>query len=283
MGGKIQDEALAQKVARGEVQFTVMQNNLAELKEAEFKNLRVRPVIGRSQSVTWAVRKNSPGLLGELNDWIEQKQNTALFDRLYKKYFVDRRGYLERVESEYLTSTTGKLCEYDDLLKRHADELNWDWRLLASQAFQESRFKPDAHSWAGAVGLLQLMPATARQYGVHNPLDPEENVGGAVKFLAWLDRYWLDRIPDDAERVKFVLASYNCGAGHVDDAQRLAEKYGGNPQSWEDVSYWLLQESTQQYSTDPVVKFGFCRGLEPANYVTFILERFDHYKQFVVG
>jgi membrane-bound lytic murein transglycosylase F len=283
MGGEIQDEGLAQKVARGEVQFTVLQDNLAELKEAEFKNLKVRPVIGHSQSVTWAVRKNSTALLAQLNEWIEQKQNGTLFDRLYKKYFVDRRGYLERVESEYLTSATGKLCEYDDLLKKHAPELNWDWRLLASQAFQESRFKPDAHSWAGAVGLLQLMPATAKQYGVHNPLDPDDNVQGAVKFLAWLDKYWLDRIPDEAERVKFVLASYNCGAGHVDDAQRLAEKYGGNPKSWDDVSYWLLQESTQQYAADPVVKFGFCRGLEPVNYVTFILKRFGHYQQFVVA
>ena len=79
-----------------------------------------------------------------------------------------------------------------------------------------------------------------------------------------------------------MLASYNAGAGHLQDAQRLTEKYGGNPQSWEDVSYWLLQESTQEYSTDPVVKFGFCRGLEPVNYVTHILERYDRYKQFVV-
>src|SRR5205823_11763031 len=70
-------------------------------------------------------------------------------------------------------------------------------------------------------------------------------------------------------------------AGHVQDAQRLTEKYGGNTQSWEDVSYWLLQESTQQYSADPVVKFGFCRGLEPVNYVSHILARFDRYKQFV--
>jgi membrane-bound lytic murein transglycosylase F len=80
-----------------------------------------------------------------------------------------------------------------------------------------------------------------------------------------------------------VLASYNTGAGHVQDAQRLAEKYGGNPQSWEDVSYWLLQKSTQEYSTDPVVKFGFCRGLEPVNYVSHILERYDRYKQFLLA
>ena len=282
VGGKIQDETLAQKVARGEVQFTVMQKNLADLKEAEFKNLKVRPILGQTQTVSWAVRKNSPELLAALNSWIAQKKNTPLFDHLYQKYFIDRRRYLERVTSEYLTSTTGKLSEFDPLIKQYAAELNWDWRLLASQAFQESRFKPAARSWAGATGLLQLMPATAREFGVTNPLDPADNVQGAVRFLKWLQNYWARRIPDEGERLKFVLASYNCGAGHVEDAQRLAEKYGGNPEVWEDVSYWLLQKSTQQYSSDAVVKFGFCRGLEPVNYVSHILERFDHYKQFVV-
>ncbi len=283
VGGKIQDETLAQKVARGEVQFTVMQKNLAELKEAEFKNLRVRPILGETQSVSWAVRKNSPDLLATLNSWIAEKKNTPIFDRLYQKYFIDRRHYLERVTSEYLTSTTGKLSEFDLLIKQSAAEINWDWRLLASQTFQESRFRPAARSWCGATGLLQLMPATARQFGVHDPLDPADNVQGAVKFLKWLQQFWAKRVPDESERLKFVLASYNCGAGHVEDAQRLAEKYGGNPEVWEDVSYWLLQKSTQQYSTDPVVKFGFVRGLEPVNYVTNILERFDHYKQFVVA
>src|SRR6266478_574746 len=282
IGGQMPDEALAEKVAKGEVQFTVMQKNLAELKEAEFKNLKVRPIISKSHSIAWAVRKNSTELMKALNSWIEEKQNGALFDKLYQKYFIDRRNYLERVESGFLTSTTGKLSAYDDLLKQHASEINWDWRLLASQTFQESRFKPDAHSWAGAAGLLQLMPGTAREYGVKNSLDPADNVQGAVKFLKWLDNFWLERVSNDGERLKFVLAYYNAGAGHVQDAQRLTEKYGGNAQSWEDVSYWLLQESIQQYSADPVVKFGFCRGLEPVNYVSHILDRFNRYKQFVV-
>ncbi|HKP46584.1 MAG TPA: lytic transglycosylase F [Pyrinomonadaceae bacterium] len=157
---QLQDEALAQKVARGEVQFTVMQSNLADLKEAEFKNLKVRPILGQPHRVSWAVRKNSTALMQALNSWIEEKKNGSFFDGLYKKYFIDRRHYLERVQSEYLTSTTGKLSEYDPLIKQYAAELNWDWRLLASQAFQESRFKPEARSWAGATGLLQLMPAT---------------------------------------------------------------------------------------------------------------------------
>lgn len=281
IGGGADDEALVAKVAKGDVEYTVVQDNLAELKEAHYTNIKIRPIVGASHKVAWAVRKNATALHDELNRWIAEKKNGSLFDRLYKKYFTDRKSYKERVESEYLTSVTGKLSQYDPLLKRYAPELNWDWRLLASQTFQESRFKPNARSWAGASGLLQLMPATAREYGVKNSQDPEDNVRGAVKFLIWLTKYWKE-IPDEAERLKFILASYNCGAGHVEDAQRLTEKYGGNPQVWNDVSYWLLQLSKSQYSNDPVVKYGFCRGIEPVTYVIRILDRFSHYKQFVV-
>ncbi|HEV7890104.1 MAG TPA: transglycosylase SLT domain-containing protein, partial [Pyrinomonadaceae bacterium] len=233
--------------------------------------------------VAWALRKNSPELLAELNRWIEDKQNEGLFARLYKKYFVDMKGYIERATSDFLTSSTGKLCPYDELLKRHAPAIGWDWRLLASQMYQESRFKPDAKSWAGACGLLQLMPGTARQVGVRDSFDPEDNVGGAVRYLKWLDEFWDERVVDEGERLKFILASYNAGPGHVEDAQRLASKYGGDPLRWEDVSYWLLQKSTQQYSTDEVVRFGFCRGLEPVNYVDLILRRYARYKEFVVA
>src|SRR5215213_6044693 len=265
--GELQDEALARKVARGEVEFTVMQANLAALKEAEFSNLKVRPVVGRAHAVAWAVRRNSPQLLSGLNGWIEEKKKEGLLARLYRKYFVDMRGHIERAASDYLTSSTGKICPYDELMKTHAAEIGWDWRLLVSQAYQESRFKPDAKSWAGAQGLLQLMPGTARQVGVRNALDPEDNVRGATRYLKWLTDFWDERVEDEGERLKFILASYNTGASHVEDAQRLASKYGGDPLRWDDVSYWLLQKSTQQYSTDEVVKFGFCRGLEPVNYV----------------
>ncbi len=283
VGGKTDDEALVNKVAKGDIQYTVVQGNIAELKEAYFSNLKIRPIVGASHKVVWAVRKNAPALQEELNRWIEEKKNGALFDKMYKKYFTDRKGYKERAASEYLTSETGKLCKYDSLLKQYATDLNWDWRLLASQAYQESRFDPNARSWAGATGLLQLMPSTAKAYGVTDIHDPADNVRGAVKFLKSLDDYWGKQIPDERERLKFILASYNTGAGHVEDAQRLAEKYGGDPKVWNDVSYWLLQKSKVQFSTDPVVKYGFCRGVEPVTYVGRILERFEHYKRFVIS
>ena len=103
-----------------------------------------------------------------------------------------------------------------------------------------------------------------------------------MKFLRWLDGHWDERIGNSSERLKFVLASFNAGAGHVEDAQRLAEKHGDDPKKWDDVAYWLLQKSKAEYYTDPVVKYGFCRGVEPVTYVSLILDRFQHYRQFVV-
>ena len=276
------DDKLIREVAKGNIQYTVAEGNVAELQQAYYKNLHVRPVIGAAKKVAWAVRPNAPVLLSELNRWIADEKTGPLFNRLYKKYFTDRRAYEERVNSRYLTSETGTLSPYDRLLKRHAGELGWDWRLLGSQMYQESRFKPTARSWAGATGLLQLMPATGRQFGVRNPNDPEQNVAGAVRFLQWLTRYWTPRIPDPQERLKFILASYNTGAGHVEDAQRLAEANNDDPKKWSDVSYWLLQKSKREVYTKPMVKYGFSRGIEPVTYVAIILDRFDHYKQFVV-
>jgi membrane-bound lytic murein transglycosylase F len=118
--------------------------------------------------------------------------------------------------------------------------------------------------------------------GIRNPRNPEQNVRGGVKYLRWLEVRWKDNVKDPKERLKFVLASYNAGSGHVEDAQRLAVKNGDDPKKWEDVSYWLLHLSEAEYYTDPVVEFGFCRGLEPVTYVSLILDRFAHYQQFVV-
>ena len=275
------DEALIDRVASGAVSYTVTQDNLAQLKEATFTNLKVRPILGRDHRIAWAVRQNAPELLRTLDAWIDARKDDKAYAVLYDRYFGDRRAYKERAKSEYLTSVTGTLSRYDGLLKRYAPEIGWDWRLLASQAYQESRFEPDAKSWAGALGLLQLMPGTAAQYGVPNPRDPEQNVRGAVKFLAWLQGLWAEKVPDEGERLKFILASYNCGPGHVLDARRLTVKHGGDQTRWRDVAYWLLQKSRAEVHSDEVVEHGFCRGIEPVTYVEKILYRFGHYRKFV--
>jgi len=276
-------EALIRQVARGEVRLAASPRNLAALKESYFTNVVVYPTLGPTHPTAWAVRRNAPDLLAALNAFLAQDGELPRYDELYAKYFVDRQGYREREESEYLTSVTGRLSAYDDLLRQQAAQLGWDWRLLASQTYQESRFDPKAKSWAGAGGLLQLMPATAKQFEVANRFDPEENVEGAVRFIDWQLDYWEDKIADPEERLKFVLASYNAGHGHVLDARRLTEKHGHDPDVWNDVAYWMIQLSKKKYYTDPVVKYGYCRGLEPVAYVERILDRWAHYRNFVEG
>ena len=275
-------ETVIREIAKGNVAYTVTDVNVAQLQGAQFRNLRINPVVGASRKVAWAVRRDAPALLDTLDAWIDDEKTGPLFDRLYKKYYVDQRAYLKRMSSRYLSSRTGTLSPYDSLLRAHAPRLGWDWRLLGSQMFQESRFEPRAKSWAGATGLMQLMPATARQFGVRRITDPVQNVQGGVKYLLWLQKYWASRIDDPQERLNFILASYNAGAGHVEDAQRLADAHGDDPTKWDRVSYWLLQLSKQEYYANPVVRYGFCRGLEPVTYVKVILDRFEHYKQFVV-
>jgi membrane-bound lytic murein transglycosylase F len=274
-------EAVVREVAKGNIAYTVMDGNLAQHQGAQYKNLVVAPAIGGPKNVAWAVRRDARQLLDTLNAWIDGEKGGAAFNQLYKKYFVDQRAYLQRVASRYLTSETGTLSPYDSLLRLHAPRLGWDWRLLGSQMYQESRFEPRARSWVGATGLMQLMPATARQFGVRAITNPAQNVEGGVKYLLWLQKYWTKRIDDPNERLRFILASYNAGAGHVEDAQRLTEKRGGDPKKWADVSYWLLQLAKQEHYADPVVRYGYCRGTEPVLYVSTILDRFQHYKQFV--
>ncbi len=281
VGGDVSYEELIQQVAAGDVALTAGPESIAHLSQAYYTNVAVRPTLGAELSIVWAVRENAPELRAALDAWLASKQGTASWNTLYEKYFIDRRGYRERRESRYLTSMTSELSEWDPLIKENAEAIGWDWRLLAAQAFQESRFDPRARSWAGAAGLLQLMPATARQFGVTNVYDPRDNVSGGTRYLEWLENYWSDQIPEPEERLKFVLGSYNAGQGHVQDARRLATKYGDDPTSWDDVSYWLLQKSKREIYTDPVVYFGFVRGLEPVTYVAYILERYRHYQRFV--
>jgi membrane-bound lytic murein transglycosylase F len=274
-------EGLIQNVALDQIDLTVSQQNLARLQEDRFDNLVIQPVIGDPLQVAWALRPNSPELLDALQTWLQSAETQQRREQLYQRYYVERRQYRERIESEYLSSETGRLSDFDHLFVAQSESLGWDWRLLASLCYQESKFQPRARSWAGAQGLLQLMPPTAREFGVTNSYDPEQNVAGGARFLQWLQNYWEDKIPDETQRLRFILASYNTGHGHVEDARRLADRAGLDDTYWPDVAFWLLQKSNPSVYQDPVVRYGYSRGIEPVTYVSVILERFDHYRQFV--
>jgi membrane-bound lytic murein transglycosylase F len=275
-------EDLIEMVADGKIKYTVADENIAKLNQSYYSNLDISTELSLAQRIAWAVRKNSPILLKEINSWIDSMRRTADYYVIRKKYFENRRSYGTRLASDFLYHEGGQISEYDDLLKKYADSLKWDWRILASLIYQESQFDPTAQSWAGAVGLMQLMPSTAQMYEVADRTDPSENIEAGIKYLIYLDDFWKQYITSKTERIKFVLASYNIGLGHITDARKLAQKYGSDPNVWDDsVEFYLLQKSKSKYYNDDVVEYGYCRGIETVNYVKDILNRYNQYKQFV--
>ena len=276
-------EQLITMVAQGEIDYTVSDEDIARVNNTYFDNLDVETPISFMQNMAWAVRKGDHHLRDSINKWLSNFKNTTEYRLLYAKYFQNQRS-ARIVKSDYYVLTSGRISPYDDLIKKYSEKIEWDWRLLASMMYQESRFRPDVESWAGAKGLMQLMPNTAKQFGVRNISNPEENIRAGVQYLEWLDKLFQDRISDKEERIKFILASYNVGVGHVLDARALARKYNRNPDRWTDnVDYFILNKSNPDYFLDPVVRHGYARGYEPYRYVSEILSRHEHYTNIVIN
>jgi membrane-bound lytic murein transglycosylase F len=203
----------------------------------------------------------------------------ATFMVIYNRYYKSPRTSLSRMKSDYSSIGGNKLSPFDSLIKLGAKELEWDWRLLASLVYQESHFMPQGESWAGARGLMQLMPSTAKRFGAVNLDDPRQSLKAGVGYLKYLEKYWSKKVTDPNERLKFILASYNAGLTHIIDARKLAEKHGKDPNIWYDnVEYYLIKKSDPKFYRDPVVLAGYCKCEEPVNYVRDILERYDEYK-----
>lgn len=274
-------EKLISMVAKGEIDYTIADEHVALVNSTYYPNIDVKTAISFPQNLAWAVQKGADSLRIVINEWLEEFKETRKFAYLYRKYFKNKRS-VRIVESEFYSKKGGKVSQYDSLIKHYAKKINWDWRLLASLIYQESRFKPNLTSWAGAKGLMQLMPSTARRFGCRNLFNPEQNMAAGVKFIDWLDEFFDKDIKDTNERVKFILASYNVGFGHVIDAMKLAEKYDKDPEVWFDnTEYYLMQKSNPKYFRDDVVKYGYCRGEETYNFVHDILDRYEHYKNII--
>ena len=275
-------EDLIAEVAEGKIDYTISDDNIARLNQSTYPNIDVKTEVSLSQRIAWAVRKDADQFLNLVNHWLDSLKKTTDFAVIYNKYFKNRYAYKRRIKSEYFSNTGGKISKYDDLIKKYSKNLGWDWRLSASLIYQESQFDPNAKSWAGAKGLMQLLPGTGKQYGAKNLLNPQENLKSGFKYLKYLDDYWKEFISDSTERVKFVLASYNIGLGHIIDARNLAEKYGADPDVWFDnVEYYLKMKSNPKYYNDTDVQYGYARGKETIKYVKEILERYNHYKQLI--
>ena len=233
--------------------------------------------ITHMKALGWLVGADKDDLRQELAGWF----NPKLVDEVKKEeaFLLSSKSVRRRVFSPMLNRAGGVISHYDGYFQRYASTIRWDWRLMAAQCYQESTFDPQARSWAGACGLMQIMPATADHLGLSraNIFNPEQNIAAAAKYLGELERNFSD-IRERSERTKFVLAAYNGGHFHIRDAMALAKKNGRNPHRWADVEHYVLGLAQPQYYNDPVVRYGYMRGSETADYVRKIHERYNGYR-----
>ncbi len=272
----VSQEDLIRQVSEGKIPYTVADNEIARLNATYYYNLNIKLPVSFDQRASWAVRKTSPQLAIAVNEWSKKNVASMAYTASMKRYFEIGKS---TVHSPILSLREGKISVFDELFKKYAGQIGWDWRLLASLAYAESNFDTTAVSWAGAKGLMQLMPATAEAMGVPKgrELNPEESIKAAVKYLGITSRSF-SHVPSE-ERLSFVLASYNSGIGHIYDAMALAEKYGSNKYIWKDhVEKYVLLKSNEEYFTDSVCKNGYFRGIETYNFVREIMSRYEVYK-----
>lgn len=278
----ITSEDLIEMVSLGKIPYTVSDDKMARLNKTYFWNIHTNLKVSFMQRSSWVVRKSSPLLAKAIQDWSSDNKGKRTFKAAIKRYFELSKQPLGADMPEV---KNGHISPYDPLFKKHAAQIGWDWQLLASISYQESHFNPTVVSWAGAEGLMGIMPNTAKALGVtpHELKDPDTGIRTGVDCLRRF-RQGFSKITDPVEKMKFTLASYNAGIGHVYDAQRLAEKYGKNPLIWDNnVAEYVRLKSDPEYYNDPVCKHGYLRGSETYNYVEEVMQRYKYYKSKTSG
>ncbi len=273
--GTISNEELIELVSDGIIDYTITEQHIARINQLFYDNLDISTPISVKQPITFGLTKSHPLLLSRLNKWLDRFMAKQSFGYIKRKYFEISKPRSAEFMSE---AKSGQLSTFDDAFKRAAKQYDFDWRLLASISYHESRFNPYIKGLGGAYGLMQFMPRVGPKYGVYPNSPPEVQIQGAMKMIDKMMTSW-NAVPDKSQREKFTLASYNCGRSHVEDAQRLAKKYGLNHLKWDDnVEVMMLNLTKSQYYRDPVVKYGALRGTRTYSYVRAIYSRYLDWK-----
>jgi membrane-bound lytic murein transglycosylase F len=227
------------------------------------------PVDDKTKSVWLTVEDNMPLML-EINVWAGRLKGETVYSSLQTKYL--RCNYRKNGAT---------ISKYDNILKKYSAETGWDWRLAASIVCHESQFKSAVASRSGAIGLMQLMPNTVRRFGVKNVYNPEENIKGGMRLIAYLTGVFKKKgVPDD-ELVNFVLAAYNAGHGKIFNFMKDTENAGLDPNKWSDVhSVILMKGLNNKLASASKSKFS---GKETLKFVDNVLNHYKHYCNFFAG
>jgi membrane-bound lytic murein transglycosylase F len=270
--GTMETREILHRVEKGEYDLTVADSGFLDIEINSGRKLRSAFMFQDQRNYGWVVRKNNPELKASIDRFLERKVGTSNYNYLYRKYF-NQTSSIGKFQDEILSLEKAVVSPYDDLIRASAQKYDFHWCLIAAQMYQESRFDPVAKSWAGARGLMQLMPATAKEMGLneHNMLEPAKNIDAGVHYLQRQRKRVPDEV-DDFNRLCFGLAAYNGGYGHLIDARSLAKKLGRNPNLWvENVDYAYTLLSTPEYADK--AKYGYCRSEEITGYVRKIIAR----------
>lgn len=282
-------ESMLFELMQGTYQATIADDNIYQASSRYMSGLVQGPVIAKSDTIAWAIRKNASDLETTMNNFLykhfrfggqgKEPKRSTLLNVLRHRYFEGGEQFAEyygfNPESEVKKS--GIISPFDDLIKSVADSAGIDWLLVASIAAQETRFNPKLKSWAGAVGLMQVLPRYSKVQDVQLLYDAEVNLREGVRIISeHLNHY---SYMDSTNQWAFALATYNAGLGHVADARRLTIDRNRNPNEWEQVSEALLMLMHRKYYKD--ARFGFCRGIETVRYVREIVNRHETYKSVI--
>lgn len=268
-------EAIINRVAIGQYDLTIADSHLLQLELQWREDIQSSLSLSEENNVGWVVRKNNPKLLEKINQFHRKTYRGLFYNLTYQKYFVNASHIQNEINKT--ESGTNQLSPYDEIVKKYASQYGFDWKLITAQMFQESRFNPTAKSWVGALGLLQVMPKTAEEFGFKNLKNPETGLHAGIKYLQWVQDRFDHELPVK-DRMWFTLAAYNAGVGHVRDARRLARHMGWNSNRWfNNVERAMLLLRLKKYYRK--ARFGFVRGREPVNYVKKIKQHYEAYSK----
>ena len=268
-------DELIQKVSEGKIEITLADNNIAIANRRHYPGAVMKSPIGHTQQLGWAVNPKSRQLLASINSFFKIIKKNRKFDEIYDTYYGDTEDFDYVDLSVFHQRIKNRLSRYSPFIKEAAEKHNFDWRLIAAQIYQESHLNPWARSRAGARGLMQLLPRTARSLGVKDIYNPVENIKGGVEHLKNLFDHF-DSASDD-DRLLISLAAYNVGQGHISDARNLARKMKLNPDKWASLEKTLPLLRYKKYYKKS--KYGYCRGTEPIRYIKQIMIYYDVLKR----
>jgi membrane-bound lytic murein transglycosylase F len=263
-------------VGEGRIPLTVADSHLVEAEIAYRHDVEaVFPIsVNKAQkAAAFALRPANVQLKAFFDRFVKDTVGSVEYEVALQRYFKSPRA--RNVERASPVLSSDALTPYDVLLKRYSETYRLDWRLMAAQVYQESQFHADAQNWAGASGLFQIMPLTARELGFGNVMQPDESIHSGVKYMSQLVSRLESRIPQ-REKHFFALAAYNAGWNHVRDARRLAAQNEWNPNKWfgHTEKAMRLLEQPRYYRR---ARSGFCRGSATADYVLQVQSRYEHY------